>query len=277
MLRSILVALDETGPSQAAQDLAVDLAKRTKADITGLAVLDRDHITAPTAVGIGGSSFKQHRDEVKLREARTYLARLEQKFKTGCQSLQTKCQVVQAEGSPYALLEEEAGRHDLVVIGKDTDFHIDDDPTIADIARRLLRDNARPLVVCPEKAPTEGLILATTDGSARASRALHMLALLGRDWGRPVHILAIDEDKEQAERRARYNGELFDKHGFKVEAHGVISYAAPADIILAEVQALGATMVAAGASGHGALHEFFVGSTTRRLLETCLCPLFVFH
>jgi nucleotide-binding universal stress UspA family protein len=277
VLRSILVALDETGPSQAAQDLAVDLVKRTRADVTGLAVLDRDHITAATAVGIGGSAFKQHRDEVKLREARTLLARLEQTFEAACKSLNTKYQVLEAEGNPYELLEEEAGRHDLVVIGKDTDFHLDDDPSIADITRRLLRDTPRPLIVCPEKAPTEGLILATTDGSVRASRALHMLALLGRDWGRPVHVLAIAEEKKEAERRARYAGELFDKHGFEVEAHGVNSYAAPADIILAEVQDMGATMVAAGASGHGALHEFFVGSTTRRLLETCLCPLFVFH
>jgi nucleotide-binding universal stress UspA family protein len=275
VLRSILVALDETGPSEAAQDLALDLARRTAAGITGLAILDREYITAPTAVGIGGASFKHHRDEVKLREAKEFLARLHQKFETECQSLSTKCQVIEAEGSPYELLEEESARHDLLVIGKDTDFHMDDDPTIADITRRLLRDNARPLIVCPETAPTEGMILATTDGSMRASRALHMLALLGRDWGRPVHVLAIAEEQEVADRRARYAGELFEKHGFDVEARGVGSYASPADIILAEVQAMKATMIAAGASGHSALQEFFVGSTTRRLLEACVCPMFV--
>jgi nucleotide-binding universal stress UspA family protein len=275
VLRSILVALDETGPSEAAQDLALDLARRTAAGITGLAILDREYITRPTAVGIGGASFKHHRDEVKLHEAKAFLTRLKQKFETECQSLTTKCQVIVAEGSPYELLEEESVRHDLLVIGKDTDFHLDDDPTIADVTRRLLRDNARPLIVCPETAPAEGIILATTDGSMRASRTLHMLALLGRGWGRPVHVLAIAEEREVADRRARYAGELFEKHGFDVEARGVGSYASPADIILAEVQAMKATMIAAGASGHSALQEFFVGSTTRRLLEACVCPMFV--
>lgn len=277
MLRSILVALDETGPSQSGQALAIALAKQVKADITGLAVLDRGHITAPTAVGIGGASFKRHRDEVKLREAKEFLARLEQKFEMDCKSLETNCQVVEAEGTPYRLLEEESGRHDLLVIGKDTDFHLDDAPTVADVTRRLLRDNPRPLIVCPEAAPTEGVILATTDGSVQASRTLHMLALLGREWGRPVHVLAIADRREEADRRARYTAELFEKHGFDVEAHGVTSGAHPADIIMAEKQTMRATMIAAGASGHGALHELFVGSTTRRLLETCPCPLFVFH
>ena len=51
VLRSILVALDSTPASSTAQDLAIDLAKRLRCQITGIAVLDRAHITAPTCQG----------------------------------------------------------------------------------------------------------------------------------------------------------------------------------------------------------------------------------
>ena len=57
--------------------LAHRLTKRFGSQITGIAVLDRAYITAPTAVGIGGMAYKQHRDQVKLEEAKAFLARLE--------------------------------------------------------------------------------------------------------------------------------------------------------------------------------------------------------
>jgi nucleotide-binding universal stress UspA family protein len=80
VLRSILVALDETPASSQAQQLAIEMAKRLDCQITGLAILDRAHITSPTAVGIGGMAYKQHRDQVKLEEAKSFLHRLEKAF-----------------------------------------------------------------------------------------------------------------------------------------------------------------------------------------------------
>lgn len=58
--------------------MAIDLAARLDCEVTGLAVLDRKHITSPTAVGIGGMAYKHHRDQVKLEEAKAFLERIEQ-------------------------------------------------------------------------------------------------------------------------------------------------------------------------------------------------------
>jgi nucleotide-binding universal stress UspA family protein len=277
VLRSILVALDATPASSQAQRLAIEMAKRLDCQITGLAVLDRDHITQPTAVGIGGMAFKQHRDQVKLKEAKAFLQSLEKGFEQTCEKIGAAWQVIEAEGVPHKLLEQESGRHDLLVIGKDTDFHFDEDPSTADTVQRLLRDNPRPLLVCPEQASGEGAILATYDGSVRASRALHMLVLLEFARGRPVHVLSVAPEREVAEARARYPTELLAKHGYQATPHGIGSYADPAEIVLAEAEAVGATLIAMGASGHSPLHEFFLGSTTQRLMNSCPCVLFVHH
>ena len=277
MLRSILVALDATQASSQAQRLAIEMAKRLDCQITGLAILDRAHITSPTAVGIGGMAYKQHRDQVKLEEAKSFLQRLEKGFEQNCDLIGAAWQVIEAEGVPHKLIEQESGRHDLLVIGKDTDFHFDVDPSTADTVQRLLRDNPRPLLVCPEQASSEGTVLATYDGSVRASRALHMFVLLGHARGRPVHVLSVAGDRRTAEERARYPTELFAKHGYQATPHGIGSQAEPADIVLAEAQALGATLIAMGASGHSPLHDFFLGSTTQRVLNSCPCVLFVHH
>jgi nucleotide-binding universal stress UspA family protein len=277
VLRSILVALDATAASAAAQQLALRLAKRFGSQITGMAVLDRGYLTAPTAVGIGGMAYKEHRDQVKLEEAKAFLAHLENTFQKSCEESGVAWQMVEAEGKPYQLIEMESGRHDLLVIGKDTDFHFDFADSTSDTVQRLLKENPRPLLVCPERMRETGPIMAAYDGSLHASRALHMLILLGLGDGSKVHVVSVAGEKDRAEQRAAYAADLFVKHGIDAIPHGIGSSATPAHVVAAEAQALGAAMVALGASGHNALQSWLLGSASRELLNACPCTLFVHH
>jgi nucleotide-binding universal stress UspA family protein len=277
VLRSILVALDATAASAAAQQLALRLAKRFGSQITGMAVLDRGYLTAPTAVGIGGMAYKEHRDQVKLEEAKAFLAHLENTFQKSCEESGVAWQMVEAEGKPYQLIEMESGRHDLLVIGKDTDFHFDFADSASDTVQRLLKENPRPLLVCPERMRETGPIMAAYDGSLHASRALHMLILLGLGDGSKVHVVSVAGEKDRAEQRAAYAADLFVKHGIDAIPHGIGSSATPAHVVAAEAQALGAAMVALGASGHNALQSWLLGSASRELLNACPCTLFVHH
>jgi nucleotide-binding universal stress UspA family protein len=277
VLRSILVALDATAASAAAQQLALRLTRRFESQITGIAVLDRAYLTAPTAVGIGGMAYKEHRDQMKLEEAKAFLARLESSFQQSCEQAGVAWQVIEAEGRPHKLIEMESGRHDLLVIGKDTDFHFDFADTTSDTVQRLLKENPRPLLVCPERMRDEGPIVAAYDGSLRASRALHMLILLGLADGSQVHVVSVASEEERAQQQASYATELFVKHGIDAIGHGIGSSGAPADIVLAEAEALRAAMVAIGASGHNALQSWLLGSASSKLLNACPCPLFVHH
>lgn len=277
MLRSILVALDGTAASAAAQQLALRLTKRFGSQITGIAVLDRAYITAPTAVGIGGMAYKEHRDQVKLGEAKAFLARLESTFQKSCEEVGLTWQVLEAEGSPHKLIEMESGRHDLLVIGKDTDFHFDFAHSTSDTVQRLLKENPRPLMVCPEAAQASGPIVAAYDGSLHASRALHMLILLGLAEDARVHVVSVAGDRQRAEHQASYATELFVRHGIDAVPHGIASNAEPADVVLAEAEALRAAMVAIGASGYNALQSWLLGSASSKLINACPCPLFVHH
>jgi nucleotide-binding universal stress UspA family protein len=277
MLRTILVALDGSEPSRVAQEIAIGFARRFKADITGLAVLDRGYITAPTAVGIGGMAFKHHRDQVKLEQAHRFLERLEQHFQASCEDLGIKWQVIEEEGAPFDLICGEAHRHDLLVIGRDTDFHLEEEPAVADVVFRLLVENPRPVIVCPDHTVPDGPIIAASDGGPQSSRALHMLALLGLGRDRVIHVLATADVHDAARHYAERPAELLARHGLQVEVHAVESTTEPHDVICEHAERLGAGMVAIGASSRGRLRDFFLGSTARRLLNACPCPLFVHH
>ena len=280
MLRSIVVALDDTEPSHAAQEVAIKLARQFTSEITGLAVLDRQHLTAPAAVGIGGMAYKQHRDQVKLEQAHRFLERLEHHFEAAVEDLGTAWRVLEVEGDPFEQVCNETHRHDLLVIGRDTDFHLDEEPAVADVVHRLLQETPRPIIVCPERAESEGPILAASDGGDRSSRTMHMLALLGLAERRPVHIVTIGSGP-QGDAQALLNGErpaeLLRRHGIEVHLHPVQSTASPEDVIMEQAERVGATMVAFGASGQGRLRDFFLGSTARHLLNRCACALFVYH
>ena len=279
-MRSIMVALDDSDPSRAAQELAIGLAREFSTEITGLAVLDRQHIAGPTAVGIGGMAYKRHRDQVKLKQAHKFLERLEHHFQASCEDLGTPWHVIEAEGDPFELICGEAHRHDLLVTGRDTDFHLDEAPAVADVVHRLLQHNPRPIIVCPEHATIEGPILAASDGGSRSSRTLHMLALLGLARDRTVHVLTVaggGHGESDAHLYAERPAELLRRHGIEVEIHPIHSSAEPEEIVVEHAERLGATMLAIGASGHSRLHDFLLGSTARRLLDRCPCTLFVHH
>jgi hypothetical protein len=113
---------------------------------------------------------KEHRDQVKLKEAKALLAHLESTFQKSCEESGVAWQMVEAEGKPDQLIEMESGRHDLLVIGKNTDFHFDFAESTSDTVQRLFKENPRPLLVCPERMRETGPIMAAY-GARRAGRS----------------------------------------------------------------------------------------------------------
>ena len=70
MLRSILVALDDTPGAVAARDVAIALARQTGAALTVTVVLDRPHTADEhEPVPLGGAAFKARRDAKLVAQA----------------------------------------------------------------------------------------------------------------------------------------------------------------------------------------------------------------
>ena len=277
MVRSILLAIDDTEPSRAAQELAIEIAVEHQARVTGVAVVDRPWITTPTATPIGGGAYKQHRDEVLLGKNRAAVEQRLAEFHERCASSGIRSEELHLEGVPHERIEQESCRHDLIVIGRDTDFHDSEFPDIADTVTRLLHDNPRPIMVVPAQRSSRGSVVVAFDGGLQASRAAHIALLLGLAR-EDVHVVSIAGTESEARDLAGRAVALFAAHGVPAVAHGLASDGNPADALVRFLSPMQTRMLVMGAfSKRGLMHRIFVGSATHRLLEACPAPLFVYH
>ena len=278
MLKSIVVAVDPSPSSVEAEKLALALAGSHGAQLVGIGVLDTPFFTAPMARPMGAGAYKEHRDEALVEAARKRLETRMKEFEATCAAAGAAYGAIEAEGVPHMLIEAEADRHDLIVIGRETNFHGVERHDIADVVQRLLHDNPRPVVMVPPAPQSGERVVVAFDGSRESSRAMHMYILLGLARGREAHIVSIAADRAAALETAAKGASLFRSHGFDAEAHGIAARGNPADAILSQVEAMNAGMLVMGAfARHNVVHNILVGSATRRLLHDCPAPVFVHH
>jgi nucleotide-binding universal stress UspA family protein len=276
MLRSILVALDDTPGAIAARDHAIALARRTGAGLTAAVVLDRpnarsDHEVFPA----GGGAFKARRDAARSA-----------KLEAEAAAALTACTAA-ADGTPFAELRleqapEEAllkagATHDLIVIGRDSTLGLEtNEDGLAPVIADLLHLGARPLLVIPPDAGAspQGPVLVGYDGSLPAMAALQLFALLGLAEGAPVRVASAADTREEALALAAEGVAYLRRHGLDATPLALLGDR-PADLLLAELEGLDARLLVVGAFEESGLVRMLIGSATTRLLREARVPVFI--
>lgn len=280
MIRSILLALDDTPGAIAARDVAFALARRTGAAITAVIVLDRPHTRDQhEAVPLGGGAFAARRNEKLTEAVEAEAAAVLAAAREAADGL--AFEVIHREEAPEAALLAESEVHDLLIIGRDSTLGREQtEDGLSPTIEALLRDGVRPLLVVPADIRTEGLaalaagehfkrpVLIAHDGSLASMRTLEVFALLGLAEGEAVKLLDFDP-ASRPEALARYLGQ----HGMQVEAFAIKGD--EHDILLAEARSLPASLLVLGAMQEGALSRLIFGSATARLLRAAPCPVFI--
>jgi len=279
MIKSIVVAVDSTQSSDKAQAYARRLAKRYGAALTGIAVLDVPWVTQTMATPIGGGHFKEHRDETVLARHKRTLGEKLENFHNACQAADIGSREIEIEGVPSEQIYHEADRHDLIVLGRETNFHGIKGQDIGDVAERLLRDNPRPIVVIPPGETTIGRgVVIAFDGSLESSRAMQMFQLMGLAADEPVHVVAVAAEEAEANEIAERGAGFFRSHGVEVAVHGLAVDGDVAAAILNTVEDIGAGILVMGAFGpRGFLDRLLGASVTKQLIRASHVPIFVHH
>ena len=278
MLRSILLALDDTPGALAARAHAIALAGRTRAALTCAAVLDRPHtLDAAEPIPPGGMAFAERRNAALAARLEAEAAEELAAARAAAGALAITPLLL--EDAPEPALLRAGAVHDLVVMGRDATLGREEtDDGLAPCAEALLRDGARPLLLVPPGAgaSAEGPVLVAYDGGLPAMRVLQLFVLLGLAEGSMVRVVSVQEDAGEAR---RLTGEAA---GF-LRSHGVVAEACPlagghpATPLLAEAGQMRARMLVMGAFGTSGLRAWLLGSATRRLLREAPCPVFVHH
>lgn len=276
-IKSILVALHGSNPDSAAQELAINWARRYQAEVTGMAIVDQT-VAEPAAVPLGGGAFKEEENEELLSQQRQLALRHQETFDGKCRAAKIEFRVDQREGVPHEIVAAELQRHDIAVVDRQmpADYGVGESP--AEVLERLIRIAPRPVVSAPQQYhPGEGILIAF-DGNRTAAKAIFGLLGSGLAASGRVRILTVDKKSdESAQSRAQTGIDYLRQHEIDVTFQPVVSDRPVAEVICEEAERQRCDLLVIGPHGRSAFVEFFFGSVTKKVIEHSTVPVFLYH
>ncbi len=277
MLKRILVLLGETAASVNARDYAFRLARKTGAELAGLAGIDLSFIEAPLPGAIGATAYRVKAEESLRQQADDIRRRLRETFEQECRGQNVPFEWLSFEGDPVAHLHLAAETRDVIITGHDTGYHGNIREPLPEMLTKLLLATPRPVIACPDEPPRGTDVLVAYDGSLPAMRTVQLFALLGVWRDARIHVTSIDAGHELAARTTHSVADYLRSHEYRVETHPIVSDAHPSEVLRIQVADRNIGTLVMGAYGRRGLRELLFGSTTSSLLEAPPCALFLYH
>jgi len=131
------------------------------------------------------------------------------------------------------------------------------------------------MVVVPQALPEGTGVLVAYGGGREAARTLQLFALLGLATGETLDVMTVHRDSAEARATARTAADFLAVHGITHRVHTVASSAAPAEVLLEEVESRRPRLLVLGAHREHPLRDLFATSVTRAVLGACPVPIFV--
>lgn len=245
--------------------------------MTGLSILDTGAILHAEASALRSVSDEDALPVVGLDEARKQRQDLIQSFGQTCAGAGVRHETLEHEGEAYDFLHKQSQAHDLIVMGKGSNFALHPETELEETVTTLLHKSSRPLVLAPVEDPQGEDVVVAYDGSPPAARALQMLVLLGLASSGTVHLTSVASSVADAEEISSKAAAYLAAHDVRVERHNIDDSGHPADAILARTLELKPSLLVMGAYGHRGWREVLMGSSTLKLLNYATIPVFVHH
>ena len=278
-MSNVVACIDGSPSSPAVCDCAGWAARRLSAPLTLLHVLDRARF--PTDADLSGSIGLGSREALleqlaALDEQRSRLA-LEQ----GRLMLDTARKRVTAGGAPEPALlqrhgdlieslEDMSGEIRLLVIGKQGDQR---NRYVGSQVESVLRTLQRPILLTPEAfQPPRGVLLAF-DASAVTRRSVELLAASPLLRGLPVHVVTVGSEDDATREAQAWARQVLEAAGF--EAHTAVLTGEVEPALSSYQTEHGLDLLVMGAYSQSRIREFFLGSTTEKMLRNARTPLLV--
>ncbi len=273
MIKRILIPLDSSVYTDAAISYGCFLARRSDAQLTGLAVLDVPGIEKSVGtLPVGGIYFADKLVAAKKDEALAHITSLVNNFKVTCEREGVSYRIAELQGNPSSQIIQESLFYDRVVTGLRTYFHcpgkapVEGDPIDSMLAQTITPFVAVPAVLPP--FPTRDKkwkILMAFNGSLPSVRAMHRFAQTSKPEEYEVKVLMAHDDEVAANyllgRAVRY----LEAHGFEnVQAEFV---AASKTSDTAEQFYGWADKIVLGVHSKAAFVDFMVGSLSKKLIR----------
>ena len=274
-VKNILVAFDGNAPSQSALALAIRIAQKHDAHLTGL--LTQPLPLYPTPVG---AWIPPDAMDMLVERQKEHADAVRKQFDERCAAngMTRRTSFFAVEGVPDTRFAEFARTYDLVVIGQPQgDLW---EPLREPHPDTVAMTSGRPVLVAPrtlrDDALGDGAVFAWDGGSA-AARALGdaMSTVLN---GGPMTVLHVGEDEGEVRQPGRDVMEHLSRHGLHAELLVLPPAGRPvAELLLEIAETSGSGLLVMGAYEHSRFGEALFGGPTRDVLRQSKIPVLVAH
>jgi nucleotide-binding universal stress UspA family protein len=285
MFKDILVHLDEGPRSHTRLKVALDLARRNTAHLTGLFAIDVPgsdlfYGAGMPYAGAGGMSEMMNtlradaaaRGETIGQEFREALRR---------EGLEGEWRLV--EGETVSLLALHARYADITILGQPNDDEPYKGPTSDAILVNVMLSSGRPILAVPYAGQFESVgerVLVAWNASREATRAINDAMPLLRG-AKMVTVLAVNPRhgiEGHGEVPAADIALHLARHGVKAEAaHTIAKDISEGDALLSYAADLGVDLIVSGGYGHSRAREMVFGGVTRTLIQEMTVPMLLSH
>lgn len=285
MFKDILVHLDEGPRSATRLKVAVDLARRQGAHLTGIFVLDIPGSDLFYGAGMpyaGGGGMSEMVNSLRAESAARADA-MGQEFLDAVrrQGLEGEWRVV--DGDTVGLLALHARYADLTVLGQPNADEPFKGPSADAVLVNVMMSSGRPVLAVPYAGPFEQVgerVLIAWNASRESTRAVNDALPILRG-AKAVTVLAVNPRhgiEGHGDVPAADIALHLARHGVKAEAaHTIAKDIGEGDALLSYAADLGVDLIVCGGYGHSRAREMVFGGVTRTLLQEMTVPMLLSH
>jgi nucleotide-binding universal stress UspA family protein len=260
-------------------------ARRLSAGVEVLHVIDHHRERTPTldlsgAIGFDASA-ELTEELTKLEEAQGRVARL--KGKTILEEARrqllaagvTNIAVTQRHGALVETLGELEPGAELVVVGKSGEHAVLAEGQVGGHLENLVRISVRPVLVARREFQPIRRFLIAFDASPSARKAVDYVATSPLLRGLECHLVMAGRVDAAPAAALNEATDQLTRAGYQ-PTQSVLPGSA-ATVISEQVKSKGIDLLVMGAYGHSQIREFFVGSTTTRMVRNCPVSVLMFR
>ena len=284
MIKSILVAIDDSKYSNYALNYAVELASKFSAKLKGLYVEDIKRILkwqppemkrsiVNVATKLAGATLTSEQKKVESEIVQEGF-KLQAKFDETLSKNKVEGYFSVTRGEVGELIGEASKTVDLVVVGKrgtQDKKEYDPGPTITS----LMKNTIRPIIVVSQETKHHFDTLLAYDGSETSQRALMFLAPFLLRLGAKLSVINIANSESESESLFVEVREFLKPYGIKAYFYSTVGVLEPWNGILEYALEIHTGLIALGMQGRNKsnLLKSMFGSTAKTILSASKRPV----
>ncbi|MCA9232816.1 MAG: universal stress protein [Planctomycetales bacterium] len=273
MIRRILVGLGDEKHAASATRIALELAHRHEATLTGVSVLDIENVGYTGSVPIGAGQLAKELREHRLVEANRVIHQITQQFEAACEHAAVSYRLLQGAGDPFQSFIDSARYHDLIVCGLQhlLEHGVVDEPP--EVLVRLIAAGVRPLLAVTAQPLRVHRTLIAYSGSMESAKTMRRFVEM-RLWPETqLRIVTFKHRRGNEEQLLADAAEYCQSHGYDVSTELVPDVAR--SNVLPYAKQWNADLIVMGNSNKHLLLRRLLGETMLQTVKHTDRPLFL--